>query len=110
MTSKTLENLEHTEPTDPDLRHDQPTTGRGLVLTLVALLVLTAVSWVMSHVPLGPATTWVALLIAAVKAALVAIAFMEIRRASATARIMGFVTIAFILLLAGGIVGDLAFR
>jgi cytochrome c oxidase subunit 4 len=86
------------------------TSGRPLVWTLLALLVLTVISWAISHVHLGRPSTLIALAIAGVKAALVAIAFMELPRASGQARIVAVVTVAFILLLCAGTVGDVAFR
>ena len=88
---------------------DHP-SGRPLVLTLAALLVLTAISWVMSHVPLGGASTPIALLIAGIKASIVAVWFMELPRASGPAKITAAVTLSFIVLLCGGIVADVALR
>jgi cytochrome c oxidase subunit 4 len=84
--------------------------GRHVVLALVVLLVLTATSYGISHVDLGGANAPVALTIAAVKAAVVATAFMEIMRASTPARIVVLVTIGFIALLCAGTIGDVAFR
>ena len=52
----------------------------------------------------------VELTLAAIKAGVVAHTFMELPRASGPARITAFVTIAFILLLCGGVVGDLLMR
>jgi cytochrome c oxidase subunit IV len=88
---------------------DEP-SGRPFVLALLALVALTAVSWGVAQVALGRASTPVALAIAAVKAAVVATAFMELRRASATARIVALVTVAFIALLCAGTVADVALR
>jgi cytochrome c oxidase subunit 4 len=86
------------------------TAGRPLVLTLLALLALTVISWAVSHVHLGRASTLIALAIAAIKASLVAYAFMELPHASAQARIMVAVTVSFIALLCAGAVADVAMR
>jgi cytochrome c oxidase subunit 4 len=80
------------------------------VLALLALLVLTAISWGIAHAPLGWAAIPVALAIAAIKASVVAYWFMELPLASTPARIVALVTIAFIALLCAGTVGDLALR
>lgn len=98
------------ESPDPTAVPETHPAGRPIVLTLIALVVLTAISWIMSHVPLGAASTPIALAIAAVKASLVATWFMELPRASAPAKITAIVTISFIALLASGIVGDIAMR
>jgi cytochrome c oxidase subunit IV len=83
---------------------------RSLVLALLALLALTCASWGLAHVELGPAGTPVAIAIAAIKAAIVAVAFMELPRASTTARIVALVTVVFIALLCAGTVADVALR
>jgi hypothetical protein len=75
-------------------------SGKPIVLTLLALLVLTAISWAVSTVHLGAANMPVALAIAAVKATL----------ASTPARVMALVTISFIALLCAGTVADLDLR
>jgi cytochrome c oxidase subunit 4 len=80
------------------------------VLTLVALLVLTVISWAISNVELGWASTAVALAIAVVKAGLVVYWFMELPLASTPARIVIIVTISFIALLCGGAVADIGLR
>lgn len=93
------------EPQDP-----APPSARPLVLALLALVALTAVSWGMAHVELGAAGTPVAIAIAAVKAGVVAVAFMELPRASVPARVVALVTVAFIALLCAGTVADVALR
>ncbi len=95
--SQTLESREHP-------------TGRPLVITLVALLVLTAISWGLSNVALGWLSTAVALAIAAVKAGFVLYWFMELPFASTSARIVVLVTVSFIALLCAGAVADLGLR
>lgn len=84
--------------------------GRPIVLALLALVVLTAASYGMSFVDVGAAGAPLAIAIAAFKAGVVAVVFMELMRASPTARIAGIVTIAFIALLCAGTVSDVALR
>jgi caa(3)-type oxidase subunit IV len=100
MTTST-EQMHETEPSP---------SGRALVITLVALLVLTAISWAIAHLALGAASIPVALAIATVKAGFVVTAFMELRRASTTSRIVALVTVVFIALLSAGTVTDIALR
>lgn len=83
---------------------------RPLVVTFVALLVLTAISYGASHLAFGWGSTVIALLIAGVKAGLVLNAFMELPLASTPARIVIAVTLSFIALLCAGVVGDIAVR
>ena len=83
---------------------------RPLVVTLVALLALTLISWAISHLELGHASTPIALAIAAVKAGFVAYWFMELPLAATPARIVVIVTLAFITLLCAGTVTDIALR
>lgn len=59
-------------------KHANETSARGLTLTLVALLSLAGLSLALRYAHLGTFGVPVALLIAAVKAALVAVFFMEI--------------------------------
>jgi len=91
---------------------DEPSfpSGRSLVIALVALAGLTVVSWGAAQLALGAAGTPVALGIAATKAGVVAVAFMELLRASTLARVIALVTVGFIALLCAGTVGDVAFR
>lgn len=84
--------------------------GRPIVIALLVLVALTAASYGISFVELGAAGAPLAIAIAAVKAGVVAVVFMELMRASPTARIVGIVTIAFIALLCAGTVSDVALR
>lgn len=93
------------QPSDPPAP-----SARPIALALAVLLVLTAVSWLFAHVPLGGASTPIALAIAALKAGIVAIAFMELHHASTPARVTVFVTLSFIALLAAGAVTDVLLR
>jgi cytochrome c oxidase subunit 4 len=83
---------------------------RSLLLALAALAVLTALSFGLSRADLGAAGVPVALAIAAIKAAVVAIWFMELPRASRPAWILVAVTLSFIALLCAGTVADVALR
>lgn len=85
-------------------------SGRPLVLVLVALLGLTLGSWAISHVELGAASVAIALAIAVLKASLVVYWFMELPHTTLPARVVGLVTLAFIALLCGGTIADVAFR
>jgi cytochrome c oxidase subunit 4 len=83
---------------------------RPLVVTFVALILLTAISYGVSHFSFGWGSTAIALLIAAVKAGLVLYAFMELPMASTPARIVVLVTLSFIALLCAGVIGDIGVR
>jgi caa(3)-type oxidase subunit IV len=83
---------------------------RSLGIALVVLLGLTILSWGLSRFALGAAGTPIALAIAAGKALVVAIAFMELLGASLPARVIALVTITFIALLCAGTVTDIALR
>lgn len=99
------------DPGHPGERHDPgPSQSRPLILAFVGLLILTGVSWAFAHVSLGNASTPIALLIAGVKASIVAIVFMELHRATTPARVTAFVTLSFIALLAAGTVADVSLR
>jgi caa(3)-type oxidase subunit IV len=81
------------------------------VRALAILLALTLASFIFSFfVHLGRASTLVALVIAAVKASIVALAFMEVREASLPSRVIALVTIAFIALLCAGTATDVLLR
>jgi len=85
-------------------------SGRPLVVTLVALLALTLISWAISHLDLGMASTLVALAIASTKAGFVLHAFMELPLAATPARVVVIVTLSFIALLCAGTVTYVALR
>lgn len=86
-------------------------SGRPYVLTLVALLLLTALTFGLHFAPLGGALGLaVALTIATVKVALVATIFMELRESFVATRVVAIVGLAFVVLLCLGIVGDVAAR
>lgn len=94
-----------------DLTPPEETSGRRYVLALVALLLLTGLTFGLHFAPLGGVLgVSVALLIAAVKVGIVAAVFMELRDAFAATRLVAAVSVAFVALLCLGIVGDVAFR
>lgn len=77
----------------------------------IALLALTGTTYGMSRVDLGG--HWnlvVALTIAVAKASLVVLFFMHLWDAKGTNRLVFIVSIFFVLLLIGGVVGDMATR
>ena len=81
-----------------------------LLAALAALVVLTLGSWAFSLLPLGAAGPVLALTIAAIKAIIVAIAFMEIRHAGTAPLVIAATVIGFIVLLSLGTVADVALR
>ena len=87
-----------------------PSSGAKYIGALVALLVLTAVSFGLSYVTLGAAATPVALGIAVIKVAIVGMIFMELLASLAATRLIAAITILFVALLCLGIVGDVALR
>ena len=82
-------------------------SSRALVLTFAALVALAAISWIAAVLGTG---TGVALAIAAVKAALIALVFMELAHAHTADRVIAVVAVLFVVLLCAGSVADVAFR
>lgn len=82
-------------------------SGLALIATYAGLVVLAAVSWLLADVGSG---TVVALVIAAAKAILIALVFMELIRAHATDRIIAAIAVLFVVLLCVGALGDVALR
>lgn len=80
---------------------------RALIWTFVALVVLAVGSWAASS--LGTGTT-VALVIAAVKAILIAAIFMELWIAEPVDRIIAIVAVVFVILLCVGTLADVGYR
>lgn len=85
-------------------------TGKHLLLTLVALVVLTFASLGFHYANLGATGIIIALAIAALKVGIVGFVFMELSAASAATRIVAATCVVFVMLLCLGIVGDVAFR
>ena len=74
---------------------------RALLFTWVALLALLATTFGVAHLPLGTAAPFASLAIAAVKALLVALFFMELRRAPALVVIFAVVALVALAILFG---------
>lgn len=85
-------------------------SGKNYVQALVVLLLLTAVSWGVAHVPLGPLGPAVALGIAGGKALIVLFVFMHLLEQGFVMRLVVMVAIIFIIILCLGIVADVAYR
>ncbi len=85
-------------------------SGRTYVLTWIALLVLTGLSFGLSFVHLGDFALLSALEIAVVKSAVVAVVFMHLVEAMVATRMIPVITFLFVLLLCLAFVGDVAFR
>jgi len=84
--------------------------GRALWFAFLALLVLTAASWAGAHLPLGRLHGPFALAIAAAKALVVALVFMELKHADFVPRFVAVVTLLFIALMCSGVVADAVWR
>jgi len=74
---------------------------RALLFTWLALMALLATTFGVAHLPLGTAAPFASLAIAAVKALLVALFFMELRRAPALVVIFAGVAIVALAILFG---------
>jgi caa(3)-type oxidase subunit IV len=86
-------------------------SGLKYVIAVVALLVLTALSFALHYASLGGVVgTTLALVIAAVKVGIVALVFMELRDSLPATRLVAAVSVAFVALLCLGIIGDVALR
>ena len=88
--------------------HD--TGNRTYVLVWAALMVLTAVTVAASYVHLGMMNVVVALLIASVKASLVALFFMHLRHESRLVLGFALTPILFLVLIIAGTLSDTLFR
>ncbi|MBI1920310.1 MAG: cytochrome C oxidase subunit IV family protein [Geobacter sp.] len=75
-----------------------------------ALLVLTGVTWGVSYINLGMGNVAVALLIASVKASLVALFFMHLRYESKLVWAFALFPLFFLALIIGGTLSDTLFR
>lgn len=84
--------------------------GRKLLITGLLLVLLAGLSWGLAHVALAGAEAPVALGIAAVKACIVALMFMELTRANIIFRFIALLTVGFIVLLCAGVLSDVALR
>jgi cytochrome c oxidase subunit 4 len=93
-----------------DKVHPRETSGRGLSLTLLALLLLAGFSLAMRFAHLGSAGYLVGLGIAAVKACLVAVFFMEILAEKATVRLAFATCLSLVALLLALVLADVLTR
>jgi cytochrome c oxidase subunit IV len=95
--------------------HDAEHSGRPYVLTWLALTVLTAISYAVSHsaelieIP-DPWGMIVALLIAITKATLVALIFMHLLEERFAVRMTLVLSLVFVVLLISLMVGDVSMR
>ena len=85
-------------------------TGRGYVLTWLALVILAAASLGLSFVHLGAWTFAAAMGIAALKATLVILFFMHVSHARTSVRLLLLATASFIVVLIALMVADIATR
>jgi cytochrome c oxidase subunit 4 len=83
---------------------------RIYIIVWITLLVLTAVTWGVSYVNLGLGNVTVALLIASVKAALVALFFMHLRYEKRLVWAFAIVPLFFLALIIFGTLSDTMFR
>jgi cytochrome c oxidase subunit 4 len=86
------------------------TSARGLLLTLVALLLLAAFSLAMRFAHLGALGFVVGLGVAAIKAGLVGVFFMEILTEKASSRLAFAACVSLFALLVALVVGDVVTR
>lgn len=86
-------------------------SGRPYVLALVALLLLTGLTFGLHFAPLGGVLgLLVALVIATVKVGIVATIFMELRESFAATRLVAVVGVLFVALICVGIAMDVTMR
>lgn len=86
------------------------TPRRTYLLTAFALLVLTALTYAMTLVDLGPFNTLAALAIAAVKALLIVLVFMHVRYSGRLTRVVIVVSLALLIGLMVGTLDDYVTR
>ena len=83
-------------------------SGRAYVWAWLALLALTLLSFGAHFLELGVLATPVSLAFAALKATVVALVFMHVRRESVAVRTVAALNVAWVLLLSAGIALDVA--
>ena len=83
---------------------------KTLLMTLLALFVLTGITVGASYVDLGKLNVWVALLIASFKGTLVLMIFMHMKFEGRTLRLSFMSTIGFLAIMIGFTFWDIAFR
>ncbi len=83
---------------------------RTYIIVWIALLILTGVTWGVSYVNLGMGNVTVALLIASVKASLVALFFMHLRYENRLVWAFALFPLFFLALIIFGTLADTMFR
>jgi cytochrome c oxidase subunit 4 len=83
---------------------------RTYIIVWIALLILTVLTWGVSYINLGMGNVAVALLIASLKAALVALFFMHLRYENRLVWAFALVPLLFLALIIFGTLGDTLYR
>ena len=83
---------------------------RTYIIIWISLLILTVVTWWVSYINLGMGNVAVALLIASVKAALVALFFMHLRFENRLVWAFAILPLFFLALIIFGTLSDTMFR
>jgi len=83
---------------------------RTYIFIWLTLLILTVVTWLISYVNLGLLNVAVAMLIASLKASLVALFFMHLRHENRLVWAFALFPFGFLLLIIGGTLVDILFR
>jgi cytochrome c oxidase subunit IV len=105
--------VSHPQPTPVGVSHtsERPHGVHALPLwilfsTFFALIILTVLTVAVRYVDLGPANIWIALGVAAVKAALVGMYFMHLRYDSPFNGIVLLMALLFLVIFIGALLGD----
>ncbi len=80
------------------------------IIVWASLIVLTAVTWMVSYLHLGLFNPVVALLIASIKASLVALFFMHLRKENELVWAFALFPLGFLMLIIMGTLVDMLFR
>ncbi len=83
---------------------------RTYIIVWASLIVLTAVTWMVSYLHLGLFNPVVALLIASIKASLVALFFMHLRKENELVWAFALFPLGFLMLIIMGTLVDMLFR
>jgi cytochrome c oxidase subunit 4 len=83
---------------------------RTYLIVWFSLIVLTVVTWFVSYVQLGMMNVTVAMLIASLKASLVALFFMHLRYENWLVWVFALTPLGFLLLIIGGTLADVLLR
>lgn len=84
--------------------------NRAYIMVWLTLLILTVVTWLVSYVNLGMMNVVLAMLIASLKASLVALFFMHLRHENRLVLAFALFPLGFLLLIIGGTLVDILFR